>query len=147
MPIRAREGTCLEALVRMAVPVCRLAQSECPRSGPRRKPEIPDWVMAVLIAVAVAKRRKTKSAQYRYLRLHRSRLLKLIGTRRFPSRSTYFDRYRRAHSLLQVALIVHTRRQLRQGQINVECVAADKSLIDARGPLWHGQQRRRDVRP
>jgi len=93
---RAKEGTALVALVKLAIPLCQQAEHACPRTGPGRKPVIPDWVMAVLIIVAVLKQRKTKSAQYRYLRTQRTPLLTCLGTDRFPSRSTYFDRYRRA---------------------------------------------------
>ena len=48
---RANAGTCLRMLVKMAVPLCQRAERECPRTGPGRKPEIPEWVMAVLIIV------------------------------------------------------------------------------------------------
>ena len=52
---RATAGTCLASLVRMAVPLCKQAERECPRTGPGRKPDIPDWVLAALIMVAVLK--------------------------------------------------------------------------------------------
>lgn len=64
---RATVGTCLASLVKMAVPLCQQAERECPRTGPGRKPEIADWVLAVLIMVAVMKRKKSESAQYRFL--------------------------------------------------------------------------------
>ena len=57
MSLRATEGTRFTLLVRMAIDVCQQAERECPRTGPGRKPEIPDWVMAVLIMVALAKRK------------------------------------------------------------------------------------------
>lgn len=71
MDSRAKDGTCLAALVRLAIPLCRQAERECPRAGPGRKPEISDWVLAVLIVVAILKRRKSKSSQYRFLTAHR----------------------------------------------------------------------------
>ena len=67
---RAKVGTCLPALVKMAIPLCQEAERQCPRTGPGRPPVIPDWVLAVLIMVGVLKRRKTKSAQYRFLSEH-----------------------------------------------------------------------------
>lgn len=143
----ARDGSCLSALIRVAVCVCQRTERKYPRTGPGRRPEIPDWVIAVLIAVAVAARRKSKSAQYRYLHTHRRRLLVLLGTRRFPSRTTYFDRYRRAHEFLEHVLRVHSEEQVRCGQLEVDCLAADRSLIESRDPLWHRHQRRRDIRP
>ena len=35
---RAKEGTCVGALVRMAVPVLKAAERQCPRTGPGAKP-------------------------------------------------------------------------------------------------------------
>ena len=67
MIARAMDGTCLAKLVRMAIPICQQASRACPRSGPGRRPEIPDWALMVLIMVAVLKGRKSKSSQYRYL--------------------------------------------------------------------------------
>ena len=57
----AMDGTCLALLVRMAIPICMQAEHECPRTGRGRKPEIPDWVIAVLIMIVVVKKKKTKS--------------------------------------------------------------------------------------
>ena len=80
---RATAGTCLASLVRMATPLCKQAERECPRTGPGRKPEIPDWVLATLIMAAVLKRRKSKSAQYRFLEANRQDLLEWLGTNKF----------------------------------------------------------------
>lgn len=66
-----KEGTCWAMLVRMAMPVCQQAEQVCPRRGRGRRPEILDWMMLVLIMVAVLKGRKSKSSQYRYLAAHR----------------------------------------------------------------------------
>jgi len=92
MATRAREGTCLATLVKMALPVLRQAERQCPRTGPGRKPQIPDWLIAVLIMIAVLKRKKSKSAQYRYLKEHRAQIAEWVQTKDFPARSTYFDR-------------------------------------------------------
>ena len=101
---RATVGTCLASLVKMSVPLCQRAEREHPRTGPGRKPDIPDWVLAVLIMVAILKRKKSKSAQYRFLDEHCRELKVLLGTRKFPARSTYFDRYRRAYRLFAYAI-------------------------------------------
>ena len=71
---RAKDGRWLKSLIKMARPICIRAEKDCPSIGPGRKPEIPDWVVAVLITVAIAKKKKTKSAQYRYLWEHRNDL-------------------------------------------------------------------------
>ena len=86
---RATEGTALSRLVKFAMPFCQQAERVCPRTGPGRKPLIPDWALAVLIIVAVLKQRKSKSAQYRFLQSQRERLWSWLGTEHFPSRSTY----------------------------------------------------------
>jgi hypothetical protein len=143
MSRRAKEGACLTTIVKLAMRLCRYAERRCPRVGPGRKPEIPDWAMAVLIMAAVARRKKTKSAQYRFLQEHRRRLLRLLGAARFPSRSTYYDRYRRAWRLYEVAVRLHGRLAVRYGWADVRCVAVDKSLIPARGPVGHKRRRRR----
>ena len=144
---RAKAGTCLASLVKMAVPLCQRAERECPRTGPGRKPDIPDWVMAVLIMIAVLKRKKSKSGQYRFLQEHRRELREWLGTSKFPARSTYFDRYRRAHHLFQQAIKLQGQLAIAEGVTDATDVAADKSLIAARGPLWHASDRKQDRIP
>ena len=112
---RATVGTCLASLVKMAVPLCQQAERECPRTGPGRKPDIPDWELAVLIMVAVLKRKKSKSAQYRFLVEHGRELKELLGTDKFPARSTYFDRYRRAHRLFTCAIKLQGQKAIAEG--------------------------------
>lgn len=140
---RARESTCLAELIELAVPVCQQAQRLSPRRGRGRRPEFPDWQMAVLIMVAIAKRKKTKSAQYRYLWEHRRQLTEALGLSRWPVRSTYFQRYRQAHLVFEAALLWHGRQAVRYGWADAEVVAVDKSLIAAQGPVWHRSRRRR----
>jgi Transposase DDE domain len=137
----ATVGGCLASLVKMAVPLCQRAERDCPRTGPGRKPDIPDWVLAALIMVAVLKRKKSKSAQHRFLVEHRRELKELLGTAKFPARSTYFDRYRRAHRLFAYAIKLQGEQAIAEGIVDVTIVAADKSLIAARGPLWHKSDR------
>jgi hypothetical protein len=144
---RATVGTCLASLVKMAVPLCQRAERECPRTGPGRKPDIPDWVLAVLIMVAILKRKKSKSAQYRFLDERRREWKALLGTNKFPARSTYFDRYRRAHRLFAAAIKLQAERAIADGLIDATTVAADKSLIAARGPLWHQSDRQKNRVP
>lgn len=144
---RATVGTCLASLVKMAMPLCQRAERECPRTGPGRKPDIPDWELAVLIMVAIVKRKKSKSAQYRFLDEHRRELQALLGTDKFPARSTYFDRYRRAQRLFAYAIKLQGRQAIAEGIIDARDVAADKSLVAARGPLWHKSDRKKNRIP
>lgn len=135
-------GRTLHHLVRIVIPLCQQAAHACPRTGPGRPPEIPDWVLLVLVTIALLKHRHNKSAQYRFLSQHRTELMRWIGTRRFPSRSTYCDRYRRASRLFQVAIRVQGRSLLRSGLGDARCVVVDKSLLRALGPPWSKRQRR-----
>lgn len=141
MRARAMEGTCLATLVRMAIPLCRAAERQCPRTGPGRPPDFADWVMAVLIMTAVVKKKKSKSAQYRFLREHQREFMAWLDLASFPSRSTYFDRYRGAHRLFEVAIRLQGEKALAEGLVNPTTVAVDKSLVAARGPLWHKKDR------
>jgi hypothetical protein len=138
----ATVGTCLRTLVEMAIPHCREAERQCPRTGRGRPPTIPDWVLAVLIMVGVPKRKKSKSAQYRFLQehrcdQHRCDLGAWLGTRTFPARSTYFERYRKAHRVFQKALQLKGQQALQEGLADPTIAAVDKSLIEALGPQWH----------
>jgi hypothetical protein len=142
MPVRATEGTCLVRLVRMAIPLVRAAQSQCPRTGPGRPPEFADWKMAILMMVAILKRLKSKSAQYRFLYRHRRDFRRWLGLQRFPSRATYFARYARLYRLFQVGIRLQGLRACREGVATAQTVSVDKSLVAARGPQWHARDRR-----
>jgi hypothetical protein len=142
MIARAREGACLEALVRMAIPLCQAAEHLCPRTGSGHPPEFPDWWMATLIIVTVLqKKKKAKSAQYRYLKEHNRQLRGLRGGKRFPARSTYFDRYRRAYTLFEAAIRLQGREALTEGLADADTVAVDKSLLGAQCPVCSPQVR------
>ena len=141
METRAKVGVSLEVLIRMALPLLKRAERECPRTGPGAKPQIPDWLMGTLIMVAVLMRKKSKSAQYRFLTAHRRLLAKVTGQNRFPARSTYFDRYRRAHHLFRIAVKLQGEKAIDEGVTDARHTAADKSLIASHGPPWHKRDR------
>src|SRR4051812_2982088 len=90
----------LRHLIHLAVPICRRGELGLPPRGPGRPLEIPEWALAVMILVAVAKRLKTKAAQYRYLAAHAAEFVRRLGLDRFPARSTYFARYRTAYPVM-----------------------------------------------
>jgi len=137
MAKRAKEGTCLRALVQAAVPVLTAAEQQCPRTGPGAKPDIPDWVMAGLIMIAILKKKKTKAAQYRFLSGQRRDIADWLGNDAFPSRATYFRRYRRAHRFFRTAIRVQGERAVAEGVTDPQDVAVDKSLVAAQGDPWH----------
>ena len=143
MSARAKDGTSLAKLVKMAIPICKQAQRQCPRTGPGRPPNFEDWKMAVLIMAAILKRRKSKSAQYRFLHEHRREFRRWLSLDRFPARSTYFDRYHQAHRIFKVAVGLQGKKAIKEGLATATTVAVDKSLFKARGPLWHKKDRKR----
>lgn len=143
MVTRAKAGASLEAWIKMAVPLLKRAERECPRTGPGAKPQIPDWFMGTLIMVAVMRKKKSKSAQFRFLSDPQQRrlLAAVTGLKRFPARSTFFDRYRRAHRLFQAAIKLQGERAIGEGVTDPRDTAVDKSLVTARGPAWHKTDR------
>jgi hypothetical protein len=90
-------------------------------------------MIASLIMAAILAKRKTKSSQYRFLWSQRKDLQAWLGQKKFPSRTTYFDRYRRAHRIFTVAIRLQGDTALREGVADATTVAADKSLMAARG--------------
>jgi hypothetical protein len=138
---RAKAGTCVETLVKMALPLFRQAEAQCPRTGPGAKPEIPDWLMAALIMVAILLKKKSKSSQYRCLCQRRAALAEWLGDARFPSRATYFRRYRRAHRFYQHAIRLQGEQAIADGVTDARTVAVDKSLLEALGPPGHSKDR------
>ena len=142
---RATDGTCLATLVKLAIPLCRAAQCQCPRAGPGRPPEYDDWKIAVLIVVAVLKSRKSKSAQYRFVHEHSRELMRWLKLDQFPVRSTYFRRYRQADKLFQMAIELQGRQAIDSGLADASVVAVDKSLLTARGPYWNRKDRKARV--
>lgn len=146
---RAKAGTCLRTLVKMAVPLLREAEHRCPRTGPGAKPAIPDWLIGTLIMVAVLKRKKSKSAQFRFFRekQNRAQIAEGMGCDDFPSRSTFFRRYKRAHRLFRTAIKIQGEKAIAEGLVDPQITAVDKSLIAARGPLWHKRNRQQGQIP
>jgi hypothetical protein len=147
MPARVTDGTRLAKLVKLGIPLCRAAQCSTPRAGPGRLPEFEDWKIAVMIMAAILKSRKSKSAQYRFLLEHSRQFKRWLGLKRFPVRSTYFNRYASAHRLFAEAIVLQGQRALKEGVTTARSVSADKSLIQARGMPWHGKRRCRGKVP
>ena len=146
---RAKVGACLEALVEMAIPLLQEAERQCPRTGPGAPPTIPDWLIGVLIMVAMLKRKKTKAAKWRFITdpANRARLAAALGRNDFPSRSHWYDRYRRAHRLFEVAIRVQGEQAILEEVAVPRHLAVDKSLIEAHGPRWHKRDRERGKVP
>lgn len=147
MPRRATDGALLDELVFRSIPLCQRAEKQSPRMGPGRKPTIPDWVLAVMIMVAVMLRKKTKSAQFVWWSRHSVDFERWLPGQKMPSRSTFFDRYRRVHRLLRQAIVLQGKQAVACGWADAECVAVDKSLVAGRGRPWKPADRRRNHVP
>src|SRR5262245_3663934 len=120
---RARDGTCLRTLVRLALPLFKAAQDQCPRTGRGAKPGVPDWVMMGLIMIVLLRKQKTKSRQYRFLQQRRAEIAEWLGSDAFPSRATYFRRYRKAHRLYRVAIRLQGEQAIAEGIADPQHVA------------------------
>jgi hypothetical protein len=139
---RRQSGDGLARLVKLALPLFKQAEKECPRTGRGAKPTIPDWFMAMLIMIVVLQKKKTKSAQFRYLQENRRSIAQWTGETCFPARSTYFDRYRRARQLYRAAIRLQGEQAIQEGIVDPHDVAIDKSLLESRGEPWHQQDQR-----
>jgi hypothetical protein len=144
---RAKAGTLVSELVKLAIPTLQEAQRHAPRQGRGDKPDIPDWVMAALIMIALLHKKKTKSAQFRFLGERRAEIARWLDCRAFPSRATYFRRYWRAHRLYREAIRLQAEQAMAEGIVDPQHVVVDKSLIEALGPPWHVRHRKRNKRP
>lgn len=145
---RAREGASLKALVMRAIPFCRKAEQQLlPRTGPGRPPVYSEWVISVLIMVGTAKRRKSKSAQYRLLYHRRRDLCRWLGIDRLPVRSTYFTRFHRAHELFDIAIELQGKEATAWGIADARLASGDKSMVKALGPRWNKSDRERNRIP
>lgn len=139
----AMDGTHLAKLMQLAIPVCQAAQRQCPRTGPGRPPKYDDWKLAVIIMVTILKKRKSKSAQYRFLSEYRNEFMQWLDLPRIPSRSSYFERYRQMYRIYRQAIKIQGRKAIKEHIASAETVAVDKSLVKARGPLWHKTDRKK----
>lgn len=136
----AKDGV-LTGAIEIAEPLCRAASKQLVYKGPGRRPVIPDWFLALMIMVAIAKGKKTKAAQFRYWSQHSDLLEHLRGEWNFPARSTFYERYRRAWRIFEKAIELHTRKAIRYQWFDPEVVSVDKSVIPARGK--HPRKRRK----
>jgi len=121
----------------MAGPLLRAAQRQCSRTGPGRTHDYHDWQIAALILIAILHRRKSKSAQYRFLLQRRAALQQWLDLTDFPARSTYFARYRQAHRLFRQAIGLQGTKAIAEGLADPTTVAVDKTMIPARGRVCH----------
>jgi hypothetical protein len=99
--------------------------------------------------VAVLKRKKSKSAQFRFVTdpVHQRQIRDITGEKQLPSRSTFFSRYRRCHQLFTKAIQLQGERAIAEKIIDASQVAVDKSLVPARGRPWHKHEKKQGKIP
>jgi hypothetical protein len=95
-----------------------------------------------MILVAVLRRKRTKGAQFAFRDARRDTFAELLPGQRMPGRSTFFDRYRRAGRVFRQAIRLAGGMAIAHGWADPACLAADQSLVAARGPS-PGRRRRR----
>jgi hypothetical protein len=102
-----------------------------------------------MILCGVLKKKKSKSAQYRLItQPHNAQMLKrLLHIQRLPARSSFFDRYKRIWPVVHKAIELQGRAAIREHVVDARVVAADKSLLKARGPQWNVKDRKRNKVP
>ena len=149
MPRRVTDGASLdlENLILLAKPICQEAGVSCPRTGPGPKPTYSDSQIAVMIMCGVLKKKKSKSAQYRFVQQHAEMIKRLLELERLPARSSFFARYQQLWPVVQKAIELQGRAALREPVAEARVVAADKSLMRARGPEWNQKDRQRNRIP
>lgn len=140
-------GCCLESLIRLALPVFKQADEENLRTGPGAKPTVPDWLMAVMIMIGVLKKKKSKSSQYRHLCALQENIAAWTGCKKFPSRPTYFRRYRQAKTIYRHAIKLQGERAIAEKIVDPSVVTIDKSLVPSRGEVWHNSDKKAGKKP
>lgn len=147
----AKEGRHLADLVVDAAALCKAANDRLqPHAGPGRPETFEQWQIAVLIVIAIAHGRKSKSSQWRYLAEHATSLLRdfgmLLKLNKLPSRATYMRRYGAARKVFELAIKLGGREALVHHVADASVVAVDKSLIPAQGrvrpPSWQRRKPR-----
>jgi Transposase DDE domain len=142
MTLCAKDGVCLGHCVLIARSACQRAERDCPRTGPGRKPEVSDWVVATMIVVAILHRKKSRLAQFAFWQARAEAFQAWFPKERMLARSQFYERARRVTALLGLAMKHLGTQAVRRGWADVQIVALDKSLIAARGRKRHSPERR-----
>lgn len=142
MPLCAKDGACLDRCVTIARSACQQAERDCPRTGPGRKPEVPDWVVATMLVVAILHRKKSRLAQFAFWQARTVRFQVWFPDQRMLARSQFYQRARGVAALLSLAMKHLGIHAVRRGWADAQIVALDKSLIAARGRKRHSRERR-----
>lgn len=129
----AKEGASLDDCVAIVCSACRQAGASPVRCGPGRRPIVSDWIVAVMVVVAVLHRKKTRQSQYAFWLARRGQWEEWFPNERLLSRSQFYERARRLAPLLARAIRRLGTHAVRRGWADARSVAIDKSLVRARG--------------
>jgi hypothetical protein len=133
MVLCAKDGASLDQCVAIVSSACKQAEQECPRTGPGRKPDVPDWIVAMMVVVGVMHLKKTRAAQHAFWLAREQQFANWFPGQRILSRSQFHERARRLESLLSVAIKRSGAHAVKLGWADAKSVAVDKSLVAARG--------------
>jgi len=134
MLLCTKDGVWVEQCVANISRACRhAAQRCCPRKGPGRRPEVPDWLVAAMVVIGVLHRKKTRDAQYVFWQAHAAQFQSCFPGQRLLSRSQFYVRARSVAALLQMVIQQLGAHAVRRGWADARSVAMDKSLLAARG--------------
>ncbi len=142
MVLCIKDGAWLEQCVARVGRVCQHAAMRCPRTGPGRKPEVPDWLIATVVVIGVMHRKKTREAQYAFWEANVDSFERCFPGERLLSRSQFYVRARRTAPLLQTVIQQFGSYAIKRGWADARSVAVDKSLVAARGRRCSTRQRK-----
>ncbi len=59
-----------------------------------------------------------------------------LNGHRLPSRSTYFDRFKKVQTIVEEAIVLMGKKAIKHRWADASIAAVDKSLMIAKGPKW-----------
>jgi hypothetical protein len=95
-----------------------------------------------MILCGVLKKRKSKSAQYRFMQKNGDLFKRLLNLDTLPARSRFFARYQQVWPMVHKAIELQGRQAIQEHVADAKVVSADKSLMAARGPQWNQKDRK-----
>jgi hypothetical protein len=106
-----------------------------------------DWQIAVMMLPGLLKKRKSKNAAFHQMIANQFLLVRLLNLERLPARSTFMARYESVWALAQRAITLQGKIAIREHVAQPKHMAADKSIIKAKGPVWHQKFRKKGILP
>ncbi len=89
--------------------------------------------MSLLILVATLRRRNLRAA-ISVAHQHATQIEPYLNGHRLPSRSTYFDRFKKVQTIVEEAIVLMGKKAIKHRWADASIAAVDKSLMIAKGP-------------